>query len=67
MATHVYEAVVGGNAYRLATRVDLGDNAFMGFLKTTDGWQPTTLARAKPSHSTAMTFLPAVRLQPMRD
>lgn len=62
MATHIYEAVLGGTAYRLATRVDLGDTAFMGFIKTTEGWQPTTLARAKPAHSTALTFVPAVRL-----
>lgn len=63
MATHVYEAVLGANAYRLATRVDLGDEAFMGFTRTPDGWNPTTLARNKPRHSSGLTYVPAVRVQ----
>ncbi|MGI9425389.1 MAG: hypothetical protein ACR2PA_19510 [Hyphomicrobiaceae bacterium] len=62
MPTHVYEAVLSGRYYRLASQVDLGDEAVMGFVRTNAGWQPTALARTRPTHSTSMTFVPAMKL-----
>lgn len=61
MARFVYIAVMGGIPYALASHIDLGPNAYMGFARKTEGWAPTALAKNKPQHSTSMTFVPAKR------
>ncbi len=61
MPRFVYTATLGGELYALASHVDLGSMAYMGFARTPEGWEAKALARQKPEHSTAMTFVPAKR------
>ena len=63
MAQLIYEARMAGRTYRLATDVDLGPEAHMGFRRSLDGWEARALARHKPDHSTMMTFVPATRVK----
>lgn len=62
MSQLIYEARMAGRVYRLATDVDLGPEAQMGFLRSIDGWEARALARHKPDHSTMMKFVPATRI-----
>lgn len=62
MANHIYEAVLAGRTYLLAADVDLGPDVFMGFIRTIDGWEPKALARNKPQHSSAITYVSARRI-----
>lgn len=62
MSQLIYEARLAGRIYRLATNIDLGQEAQMGFLRSVDGWEAKALARYKPEHSTVMKFVPATRI-----
>lgn len=62
MSQLIYEARMAGRVYRLATDIDLGPEAMMGFLRSVDGWEARALARHKPEHSTVLTFVPATRI-----
>lgn len=62
MAQLIYEARMAGRSHRLATDIDLGPEAYMGFVRSMEGWEAKALARFKPEHSTSMTFVPATRV-----
>ncbi|MGH1419885.1 MAG: hypothetical protein ACRBCJ_13595 [Hyphomicrobiaceae bacterium] len=62
MANHIYEAVLAGRTYLLASNVDLGPDVFMGFIRTLDGWEAKVLARKKPQHSSAITYVSSRRI-----
>lgn len=62
MSQLIYEARMAGRIYRLATDVDLGPEALMGFMRSIDGWEARALARQKPDHSTILTFVAATRV-----
>lgn len=63
MSQLIYEARMAGRIYRLATDIDLGPEAQMGFMRSVDGWEARALARHKPDHSTVLTFVAATRVE----